>query len=50
MRGGILRDAEVADLAGDFFVGVTIGSEVRRMLPRLVDSFSDYVVLRTSGV
>jgi Polyketide cyclase / dehydrase and lipid transport len=36
-------------LVGDFFVGVTIGTEVRRMLPRLVDSFSDYVVLRTSG-
>ena len=33
-------------LVGDFFVGMTVGSEVRRMLPRLVDSFSEYVVRR----
>ncbi len=34
---------------GDFFVGVTIGAGVRRMLPRLVDSFSDHVVARVAA-
>jgi hypothetical protein len=33
-------------LVGDFFVGVTIGSEVRRVLPRLVDAFTDHVIQR----
>ena len=36
-------------LVGDFFVGVTLGAEVRRTLPRLVDAFSEYVVQRTAG-
>jgi hypothetical protein len=36
-------------IVGDFFVGVTVGAEVRRMLPRLVDAFSAYVVARTAG-
>lgn len=36
-------------LVGDFFVGFTLGSEVRRMLPQLVDAFSDYVVRRTAA-
>jgi carbon monoxide dehydrogenase subunit G len=31
---------------GDFFVGLTLGSEVRRLLPELVDAFSEYVVRR----
>ncbi len=37
-------------LVGDFFVGVTLGAEVRRLLPRLVDAFSEYVVERASGL
>lgn len=41
--------AEGFGLVGDFFVGVTLGAEVRRTLPRLVDSFSEYVVQRTAG-
>ena len=40
--------AEGYGVIGDFFVGVTLGSEVRRLLPRLVDAFSDHVV-RTSA-
>jgi uncharacterized protein YndB with AHSA1/START domain len=35
-------------IVGDFFVGMTLGSEVRRMLPRIIDSFSDYVVARSA--
>jgi hypothetical protein len=35
-------------VVGDFFVGMTLGSEVRRLLPQLVDAFSDYVVRRTA--
>lgn len=33
-------------IVGDFFVGMTLGNEVRRLLPELVDAFSDYVVQR----
>lgn len=36
-------------MVGDFFVGMTLGPEVRRMLPDLVDAFSDHVVERVSG-
>jgi hypothetical protein len=36
-------------LVGDFFVGVTLGAEVRRTLPRLVDAFSAYVVQRSAA-
>lgn len=36
-------------LVGDFFVGMTLGPEVRRMLPDLVDAFSDHVVERVSA-
>lgn len=36
-------------VVGDFFVGVTLGAEVRRTLPRLVDAFSDYVVQRADS-
>ncbi len=32
-------------LMGDFFVGVTLGSNVRRVLPKLVESFSEHVVV-----
>ena len=35
-------------IVGDFFVGMTLGSEVRRLLPEIVDAFSDYVVLRAA--
>ncbi len=38
--------AEGYGVVGDFFVGVTVGSTVRRMLPRLVSAFSDHVVER----
>jgi len=34
---------------GDFFVSMTLGSEVRRMLPELVDAFSAYVVERAAA-
>lgn len=37
-------------MVGDFFVGVTLGQQVRRMLPELVDAFSDYVVARSADV
>ena len=36
-------------LVGDFFVGMTVGTTVRRMLPQLVDAFSDHVVARVSS-
>ena len=36
--------AEGYGLIGDFFIGVTLGNEVRRLLPRLVDSFTEHVV------
>lgn len=36
-------------LVGDLMVGVTVGQEVRRMLPQLVDAFSDHVVQRTAA-
>ena len=36
-------------IVGDFFVGMTLGSEVRRMLPRIIDAFSEYVVARSAG-
>lgn len=35
-------------IVGDFFVGVTLGPGVRRMLPDLVDAFSDHVVERVA--
>jgi hypothetical protein len=41
--------AEGYGLVGDFFVGVTLGSEVRRLLPELVDAFTDHVVARVSA-
>ncbi|HEX5480340.1 MAG TPA: SRPBCC family protein [Dehalococcoidia bacterium] len=36
-------------IVGDFLVGVTLGAEVRRTLPRLVDAFSEYVVQRAAA-
>lgn len=38
--------AEGHGMMGDFFVGMTLGPSARRMLPRLVDAFSDHVVER----
>ncbi len=38
--------AEGGGIVGDFFVGMTFGSGARRMLPQLVDAFSDHVVRR----
>jgi hypothetical protein len=40
--------ADGRGVVGDFFVGMTLGSGARRLLPRLVDAFSDYVVARAS--
>jgi hypothetical protein len=40
--------ADGQGLVGDFFVGMTLGMGVRRMLPQLVDAFSDYVVRRAA--
>ncbi|HZP56060.1 MAG TPA: SRPBCC family protein [Dehalococcoidia bacterium] len=36
-------------IVGDFFLGVTMRSEVRRLLPELIDAFSDYVVRRVAA-
>jgi hypothetical protein len=41
--------AEGRSLVGDFFVGMTLGTGARRMLPQLVDAFSGHVVRRASG-
>ncbi|MEX2246116.1 MAG: SRPBCC family protein [Dehalococcoidia bacterium] len=41
--------AQGRGIVSDFFVGVTLGSEVRRLLPRLVDAFSDHVVRAAAG-
>jgi uncharacterized protein YndB with AHSA1/START domain len=38
--------AEGYGLVGDFFVGMGVGSGVRRILPQLVDAFSEHVVQR----
>jgi hypothetical protein len=36
--------ADGRGVVGDFFVGMTLGSGARRLLPELVDAFSDHVV------
>ncbi len=41
--------AEGYGVVGDFFVGMTLGPGVRRMLPELVDAFSDHVVERVAN-
>jgi len=41
--------AEGAGIVGDFVVGMTLGPGARRMLPQLVDAFSDHVVRRASA-
>jgi hypothetical protein len=40
--------AEGRSMFDDFFVGMTLGTGARRMLPQLVDAFSDHVVRRAS--
>jgi hypothetical protein len=40
--------AEGHGLVGDFFVGMTLGTGARRILPQLVDAFSAHVVERAS--
>jgi hypothetical protein len=37
------------NVIGDFFVGLTMGTGARRMLPDLVDAFSRHVVARASS-
>lgn len=41
--------AEGSGLVGDFLVGTSLGLSARRMLPRLVDSFSDHVIERVNA-
>lgn len=41
--------AEGYGVVGDFFVGMTVGSSVRRMLPQLVDAFSAHVIARVAA-
>ena len=36
--------ADGRGVVGDFFVGMTLGNGARRLLPQLVDAFSDHVV------
>jgi hypothetical protein len=40
--------AEGSGIVGDFLVGTTLGLSARRMLPRLVDAFTDHVIARVS--
>jgi hypothetical protein len=37
-------------LMGDLFVGMTLGAGARRMLPRLVDAFTDHVIERVQAM
>jgi hypothetical protein len=41
--------AESGGVLGDFFVGVTLGMGARRMLPRLIDAFSQHVIARAAA-
>ena len=40
--------AEGSGIVGDFFVGMTLGTGARRMLPELVDAFTAHVVRRAA--
>jgi hypothetical protein len=40
--------AEGSGLVSDFFVGTTLGLGARRMLPKLVDAFTDHVIARVN--
>jgi hypothetical protein len=41
--------AEGSGFVGDFLVGTTLGISARRMLPKLVDAFTDHVIDRVNG-
>lgn len=41
--------AEGTGLVGDFILGTSLGIGARRMLPKLVDAFSDHVIERVSA-
>ena len=41
--------AEGRSMFDDFFVGMTLGTGARRILPQLVDAFSDHVVRRSAA-
>jgi hypothetical protein len=41
--------AEGQGLIGEFFVGTTLSIGARRLLPQLIDAFSDHVVRRASS-
>lgn len=42
--------AEGYGIMGDIFVGMTLGAGARRMLPRLVDAFTDHVIERVQAM
>ncbi len=42
--------AEGSGLISDFLVGATLGLNARRMLPKLVDAFTDHVIERCSEI
>jgi hypothetical protein len=42
--------AEGSGIVGDFFVGTSLGMGARRMLPRLMDAFTDHVIERVSSM
>lgn len=41
--------AEGHGVVGDFFVSMTLGTGVRRLLPQLVDAFTDHVIERVAA-
>jgi uncharacterized protein YndB with AHSA1/START domain len=41
--------AEGHGMVGDFFVSMTLGTGVRRLLPQLVDAFTEHVVERVAA-
>ena len=41
--------AEGHGMVGDFFVSMTLGTGVRRLLPQLIDAFTEHVVARVAG-
>jgi hypothetical protein len=42
--------AEGSGIVGDLLVGTTLGFSARRMLPKLVDAFTDHVIECVSGM
>lgn len=51
--GGCTLEVEIGaeghGVVGDFFVSMTLGSGVRRLLPQLVDAFTNHVVERVAA-